>query len=114
MLNLGFRASESGYRLDCQEVRREHPPHLLDERCAARASPVDLVHEYESREAHAPKGPQESSGLCLNALDSRHHEHSTVEDSKAALHLSNEVRVAGRVDQVHASVAKPEGHHRRL
>jgi hypothetical protein len=73
------------------------------------ATTVDLVHEDESGNAQALQGAHQHAGLRLDALDGRDDENGAVEHAQHALHLGDEVRVAGGVDQVDGDVTDGEG-----
>jgi hypothetical protein len=64
------------------------------------ASAVDLVDEQQGGDAQALQRAHQDTGLCLHPFDGRQHEHRAVEDAEHALHLGDEVGVAGGVDQV--------------
>jgi hypothetical protein len=49
-------------------------------------------------------------GLGLHALDRGDHQHRAVQHVQHPLHLGDEVRVTGRVDQVDGDIADGEGH----
>jgi hypothetical protein len=78
------------------------------------AAAVELVDEDEGRGAEAPQRPQQHPGLGLHALDGRDDQHGAVEHAQHPLHLGDEVRVAGRVDQVDGEVVDAERDDRRL
>jgi hypothetical protein len=73
------------------------------------ATTVDLVHEDERGDAQPAQRPHEHAGLRLYALHRRDDEHGAVEHVQHPLHLGDEVRVAGRVDQVDRHVVEREG-----
>jgi hypothetical protein len=64
------------------------------------AGAVDLVEEQQGGNAQALQRAHEDPGLRLHALDGGQHEHRTIEHPEHPLHLGDEVRVAGGVDQV--------------
>jgi len=76
-----------------------------------RAAAVDLVDEEQRRDAQPPQRPHQHPGLRLHTLHCGHDQHRAVEHAEHPLHLGDEVRVAGRVDQVDRDVAEGEGHH---
>ena len=78
------------------------------------AAPVDLVHEEQRRDAQPLQRAHQHPGLRLHALDRRDHQHGAVEHAQHPLHLGDEVRVAGRVDQVDRDVVDDERHDGRL
>ena len=75
-----------------------------------RAAAVDLVHEDERRNAQALQRPHQYASLRLHALDGGDDQHRAVEHAQHPLHLGDEVRVAGRVDQVDRDVVDDERH----
>jgi hypothetical protein len=76
----------------------------------ARRAAVDLVHEYERRNAQASQRPHQYAGLRLDALHGRDDQHGAVEHAQHAFHLGDEIRVAGSVDQVDRDVVDDERH----
>jgi hypothetical protein len=86
------------------------PQHALGGRAAA----VDLVDEDEGGDPQPPQGPHQHPGLGLHALDGGDDQHGAVEHVQHPLHLGDEVRVAGGVDQVDGDVVDGERHHRGL
>ncbi|GGW94095.1 hypothetical protein GCM10010297_14730 [Streptomyces malachitofuscus] len=63
-------------------------------------APVDLVDEQQGRDGQPPQGPHQHPRLRLYALDGGHDQHDPVEHAEHALHLGDEVRVAGGVQEV--------------
>src|SRR5262249_32563980 len=78
------------------------------------AATVDLVHEDHRWDAQALQRTHQYACLCLDALNGRHDEHRAVEHVQHPLDLGNEVRVAGRIDQVDCDVGDLERDNRRL
>jgi hypothetical protein len=68
----------------------------------SRSAPVRsiLLTNSRGRDAQALQRAHEHAGLRLHALDGRQHEYRAVEHVEHPLHLGDEVRVAGGVDQV--------------
>jgi hypothetical protein len=104
-------------------VRR--PPHRHDRRSepvadlrqqavVPRAGPVDLVDEQDRRDAQALQRTHQHPGLRLHTLDGRDDQDGAVEHAEHPFHLGDEVRVAGRVDQVDRRVPDRERHDSRL
>jgi hypothetical protein len=87
---------------------------LAERAVVARAAAVDLVDEEQRRDAQPPQGTPQDPCLRLDALDRRDHEHDAVQHAQRALHLGDEVRVAGRVDHVDGGAADRERDDRRL
>ena len=76
----------------------------------ARAGTVDLVHEQQRRDAQPLQGSHQDAGLRLHALDGGEHQDGAVQDAQHPLDLSDEVGVAGGVDQVDRDgAAQPKG-----
>ena len=75
---------------------------------ASRAGAVDLVDEDQRRDAQPLQRPHQHPGLRLHALDGGDDQHRAVEHAERPLHLGDEVRVAGGVDQVDRDVADGE------
>ena len=71
---------------------------------------VNLVDEDDGRDRQAPQGGQQHPGAGLHALPRRDHDDRGVQDAQRALHLGDEVRVPGGVDDVDDEVAE---RHRR-
>jgi hypothetical protein len=94
--------------------RGQLPGDLAQDPGGLRAAAVELVHEQEGGDAEAAQGPQQDAGLGLDPLDGGDDQHGAVEHVQHPLHLGDEVRVAGRVDQVDGDVADDERHHRGL
>ena len=78
------------------------------------APPVGLVDEHDHRDAQPLQRTHQHARLRLHALDRGHDEHRAVEHGQDPLHLGDEVRVAGGVDQVDGDVAGGERRHRGL
>ena len=79
----------------------------------ARPGAVDLVDEDQRRDAQPAQRAHQHPGLRLHALDRGDHQHGAVEHAEHPLDLGDEVRVAGRVDQVDGDVAERERRPRR-
>jgi hypothetical protein len=73
-----------------------------------RAGAIDLVDEQQGGKAKALQRAHEHAGLRLHALHGRDDQHGPVEHGQSPLHLGDEVRVAGRVDQVDRDVVDRE------
>jgi hypothetical protein len=71
---------------------------------------IDLVHEDQGGDAQLLQCPHQDASLWLHALHRRDHQHSAVEHTEHPLHLGDEVRVAGGVDQVDRDVIDDERH----
>jgi hypothetical protein len=54
--------------------------------------------------------PHQDPRLWLHALDGGDHENRAIEDDQSPIHLSDEVRVAGRVNQVDRDIVDRERH----
>jgi len=97
-----------------RDDRRSQPVRdALQHAFRVRTGTVDLVHEQKGRNAEPLQRPHQQRGLRLDALDGGDHEHRAVEHAQHALDLGDEVRVAGRVDQVDGDVVDRERHDRR-
>ena len=72
------------------------------------AGPVDLVDEDQRRDAEPLERAEEQRRLRLNALDRRDDQDRAIEHAEDAFDLGDEVRVAGRVDQVDREIADQE------
>ena len=94
--------------------RRQPLRDRLRDPFAVRSATVRLVHEQQRRDAQPLQRPHEQRRLRLHAFDCGDHEHGAVEHAQHALHLGDEVRVAGRVDQVDGDVVDRERDDRRL
>lgn len=88
---------------------REPPAHLVDDPAAVGAGPVNFVDEEQRRHLQPAQRPPEHHGLRLDALDRRDHQDGGVQHGKAALHLGDEVGMAGGVDQVDLGLSTDEG-----
>ena len=75
---------------------------------------VELVDEDQRRHAQPLQRAHQHARLRLHALDRRDDQHGAVEHAQHALHLGDEVGVAGRVDQVDGDVADRERDDRGL
>lgn len=84
---------------------RDGPQHGV----VARAASVDLVDEDEGGDAQPLQGAHQDASLRLDALDGGDDQHGAVEDAEHPLHLGDEVRVAGGVDEVDRHVVEREG-----
>ncbi len=73
---------------------------------------VDLVDEDDRGNPQALQRAHQHAGLRLHALHSRHDEHCAVEHAEYPLHFGDEVRVAGRVEEVDRHVVDHERHDR--
>lgn len=74
----------------------------------ARAPAVELVDEDQCGDAQASQGAHQDAGLCLDAFDGRDDQDGAVEHVQDALHLGDEVGVAGSVDEVDGQVVDLE------
>ncbi len=84
------------------------PLHRLEDPAVVRARPIDLVDEDQRRDSEPPERPEQQRRLRLDALYGRDDEDGAVEHAEDALDLGDEVRVAGRVDEVDREIAKDE------
>ena len=75
---------------------------------------VDLVDEDQRRDAQPPERAHQHARLRLHALHGGDDQHRAVEHAQHPLHLGDEVRVAGGVDQVDGDVADGERDDGRL
>ena len=89
----------------CQSLR-DGPEQAV----VTRAATVDLVDEHEGRDAQSMQRAHQDVCLRLHAFDGRDHQYGTVEHAQGAFHLGDEIRVAGRVDQVDRDVLDRERH----
>ena len=92
------------------EGRRQPSSHRLDDPPVVRAGPVDLVDEDQRRDTEATQGTEQQRCLRLDAFDGGDDENSAVEDPEDPFDLGDEVRMAGRVDQVDRDVVDRERH----
>ena len=93
--------------------RRQPPGDRLQDAIVARAGTIDLVHEDERRHLKPLQRSHQQWRLRLHTFDGRNDEHRAVEDAQHPLHLGDEVRVAGRVDQIDGDVVDRERRHCR-
>ena len=94
--------------------RRQLGADLLQHALGIGAAAIGLVHEDQRRNPQTLERAHQDARLRLHALDSRHDEHDAVEDAQHSLHLRDEVRMAGRVDQVDGDVVDRERDDRRF
>ncbi len=73
-----------------------------------RAAPVDLVDEEQGRDVQPPQGPHQHPRLRLHPLDGGDDQHGAVQHAEHPFHLGDEVRVAGRVQEVDRHVVERE------
>ncbi len=83
---------------------RDAPQHLP----VTRPAPVDLVDEEQGRDAQPPQRPHQHPRLGLHPLDGGDHEDDPVQHAEHALHLGDEVRVTGRIDEVDGHTVERE------
>ena len=95
-------------RSHCDDCRRELLRDLPKHTAGIRAAAVDLVHEDEGGNAQPLQRPHQHSRLRLHALHGGEHQHGAVEHAQHPFHFGDEIRVAGRVDQVDRDVADNE------
>jgi hypothetical protein len=74
----------------------------------ARAAAIDLVDEDERRDTQPLQRAHQHPRLRLDALDRGDDQHGAVEHAQHALDLGDEVRMAGRVEQVDRDVVDGE------
>src|SRR5205823_11073773 len=86
----------------------------LQDALVLRAATVDLVHEDQRGNAQPLQRPHQHTRLRLHTFDGGDHQHGAVEHAQDAFHLGDEVRVAGRVDQIDGDVIDGERHDGRL
>lgn len=91
------------------DVRGEPFGDARQQRAVACAGPVGLVDEQQGRDAQSAQGAEQDAGLRLDALHRGHDQDGAVEHAEHPLHLGDEVRVAGGVDQVDRGGAEGEG-----
>jgi hypothetical protein len=112
-------ARAGGGEIACAGPERAHGSHRDDRRGQALrdrlqhalvrgAGAVDLVHEDQRRNPQPLQGAHQDAGLRLDALHGRDDEHRPVQHAQHPLDLGDEVRVAGRVDQVDRDVVDRE------
>ncbi len=87
---------------------------LVQQPVEARSGTVHLVHEDQRRDAQPVQGAGDHPGLCLHALDGRDDQDSAVKNRQCPLHLGDEIRVPGRVDQIDRTVVNAERDDRGL
>ncbi len=87
----------------CQSAghRLEHPVRL-----GARA--VDLVDEDQGRDVESLQGAKQQRRLRLDAFDCGDNQDGSVEHAEDAFDLRDEVRVAGRVDEIDREITNLE------
>jgi hypothetical protein len=73
---------------------------------------IDLLHEQERRNPQPLEGAHEDSRLRLDAFDGGDHQHRPVQHAQHPFDLGDEVRMAGRVYQVHRDAVDRERHDR--
>ncbi len=95
-------------------MHAETRPNLFEHALDVCAGAVGLVDEEHRRDPQALQRAHEHERLRLHAFDGGHDEHDAVEHAEHALDLGDEVRVAGRVDQVDGDVVDRERDDRRL
>jgi len=88
------------------QVQRSYPaPERVRERLDGlsdrRALAVDLVDEDHARQVEVGRHLPDDLVLDLDTLDRADHEHDEVGHRHRGLHLADEVRVAGRIEEVH-------------
>jgi hypothetical protein len=110
----GPARAQSAHRAHRDDRGRQPLSDIGQQAIVARAAAVDLVHEEQRRDAQALQGTPQDTGLRLDALDRRDHQHDTIEHAQRTLHLGHEIRVAGRVDQVDGAAVDRERDDRRL
>ncbi|GHI03737.1 hypothetical protein Scel_20580 [Streptomyces cellostaticus] len=110
----GGAGAEPGGRPQGHERHVQPARHLAQHGLAAGAAPVDLVDEDQRGDAQPAQGAHEDPGLRLDALDGRDDQDGAVEHAEHPLHLGDEVRVTGSVDQVDGDSTERERHDRRL
>jgi hypothetical protein len=88
--------------------RRQLLRHGAQGALVLRAGAIDLVDEQQGGDAQALQRAHEHAGLGLHALHGRDDQDGAVEHGQRPLHLGDEVRVAGRVDQVDRDVVDRE------
>ena len=90
------------------DPRREPASHRRDDAVRIGAGPVHLVDEEDRRDPQAPERAEQQWRLRLDAFDRRDDQDGPVEHAEDAFDLGDEVRVAGRVDEVDREVADEE------
>ncbi len=102
------KVARGAHRHDCRrELVRDRPQQLV----LLCAHAIDLVDVQQRRDAQALQRAHEDARLRLHALDSGDHEDCAVEHVQGTLDLGDEVRVAGRIDEVDRDVVNDERHH---
>ena len=96
----GVARAERGGAAHRHDGRGQLRRHGAQHPVRVRAAAVDLVDEDERRDPQPAQRPHQHAGLRLHALHRGDHQHGAVEHGQHPLHLGDEVRVAGRVDEV--------------
>jgi hypothetical protein len=93
---------------ECDSVAGQCPTDVGDRLVVPRSDPVDLVDKDQKRDLQALEAADKDSSLRLDALDSRDDEDGPVENAERTLDLSDEIGVAGGVDQIDQRVGDRE------
>lgn len=106
---VGVARARPGHLAHRDDRRSQPRGDALQHSLVLRPTTVDLVHEDERGNPQPLERPHQHPGLRLDTLHSRDDEHGPVEHAEHALHLGDEVRVAGGVDQIDGDVVDREG-----
>ena len=90
------------------DARRQPTCHGGDHGVRVGACPVDLVDEDQGRDTDPLQRPEQERRLRLDALDGGDDEHRAIEDAEDAFDFRDEIRMAGRVDEVDREIADQE------
>jgi hypothetical protein len=97
-------------------IRHHQRPHLELRRQVAKhpveigAEAVDLVDEDEEGHGKPPQRAHEDARLGLHAFHGRDDHDRPIQQLEDALHFRDEIRVAGRIDQVDGHAVQGERH----
>lgn len=115
---VGNPARGTGARRDGRTHRDHGRGQLLGDapqRAAVpRSGPVRLVDEQQGGDAQPLQGPHQDPGLRLYALHGGDDQDGAVEHAQHPLHLGDEIRVPGCVDQIDGDVVDGKRHDSRF
>ena len=98
---------------EADDAGRQSSSHRRHDGVRVGPASIYLVDEDECRDVEALEGAEEERRLRLDTLDRRYDKHRAIEYAEDALHLGDEVGMAGGVDEVDRQVAHEERGDRR-
>ncbi len=109
--HVGITRAEMGCRRQWQGCPAKPGFQLGHQRFLTGAHAIDLVAEDDTRQVERADRAGEAAGLRLHAFDAGNDEDHGIKHRQGAFDFGDEIRMAGRIDQVHLQVVPGERGH---